>query len=126
MKQSRFYISLYIIFPFIFTGFAIFAAIVSYRLTKYSFVRGTDPVQPIFWFIVAISILAYASGFLLVRLILKPMEKFIEDTSKFPTISKAKKAKEKDWSVDKIQQYANVFDQVTSVFRHAGRHNLGK
>jgi len=123
MKQSRIYISLYIIFPFIFTGFTIFAAIVSYRLTKYSFMRGTDPVQPIFWFIVVISILAYASGFLLVRLILKPMEKFIEDTSKFPTISKAKKAKEKDWSVDKIQQYTNVFDQVTSVLsRIDARH----
>ena len=123
MKQSRIYISLYIIFPFIFTGFTIFAAIVSYRLTKYSFMRGTDPVQPIFWFIVVISLLAYASGFLLVRLILKPMEKFIEDTSKFPTISKAKKAKEKDWSVDKIQQYTNVFDQVTSVLsRIDARH----
>ena len=123
MKQSRIYISLYIIFPFIFTGFTIFAAIVSYRLTKYSFMRGTDPVQPIFWFIVVISLLAYVSGFLLVRLILKPMEKFIEDTSKFPTISKAKRAKEKDWSVDKIQQYTNVFDQVTSVLsRIDARH----
>jgi transcriptional regulator with PAS, ATPase and Fis domain len=123
MKQSRIYISLYIIFPFIFTGFTIFAAIVSYRLTKYSFMRGTDPVQPIFWFIVVISLLAYASGFLLVRLILKPMEKFIEDTSKFPTISKAKKAKKKDWSVDKIQQFTNVFDQVTSVLsRIDARH----
>jgi transcriptional regulator with PAS, ATPase and Fis domain len=123
MKQSRIYISLYIIFPFIFTGFTIFAAIVSYRLTKYSFMRGTDPVQPIFWFIAVISLLAYASGFLLVRLILKPMEKFIEDTSKFPTISKAKKAKEKDWSVDKIQQFTNVFDQVTSVLsRIDARH----
>ena len=123
MKQSRIYISLYIIFPFIFTGFTIFATIVSYRLTKYSFMRGTDPVLPIFWFIVVISLLAYGSGFLLVRLILKPMEKFIEDTSKFPTISKAKKAKEKDWSVDKIQQYTNVFDQVTSVLsRIEARH----
>jgi transcriptional regulator with PAS, ATPase and Fis domain len=123
MKQSRIYISLYIIFPFIFTGFTIFAAIVSYRLTKYSFMRGTDPVQPIFWFIVVISLLAYVSGFLMVRLILKPMEKFIEDTSKFPTISKAKKAKEKDWSVDKIQQFTNVFDQVTSVLsRIDARH----
>jgi transcriptional regulator with PAS, ATPase and Fis domain len=123
MKQSRIYISLYIIFPFIFTGFTIFAAIVSYRLTKYSFIRETDPVQPIFWFIVFISLLAYVSGFLMVRLILKPMEKFIEDTSKFPTISKAKKAKEKDWSVDKIQQFTNVFDQVTSVLsRIDARH----
>ena len=123
MKQSRFYISLYIIFPFIFTGFSIFAAIVSYRLTKYSFMRGTDPVQPIFWFIVVISVLAYAAGFLLVRLILKPMEKFIEDASKIPTLSKAQKAKKKDWSVDRIQQFTNVFDQVTSVLsRIDARH----
>jgi len=123
MKQSRFYISLYIIFPFIFTGFTIFAAIVSYRLTKYGIVRGTDPVQPVFWFIVVISLLVYASSFLLVRLILKPMEKFIEDTSKFPTFSDAKKAIKKDWSVDKIQQFTNVFDQVTSVLsRIDARH----
>ena len=123
MKQSRFYISLYIIFPFIFTGFTIFAAIVSYRLTKYGIVRGTDPVQPVFWFIVVISLLVYASSFLLVRLILKPMEKFIEDTSKFPTFSGAKKAIKKDWSVDKIQQFTNVFDQVTSVLsRIDARH----
>jgi len=123
MKQSRFYISLYIIFPFIFTGFTIFAAIVSYRLTKYGLVRGTDPVQPVFWFIVVISLLVYASSFLLVRLILKPMEKFIGDTSKFPTFSGAKKAIKKDWSVDKIQQFTNVFDQVTSVLsRIDARH----
>jgi transcriptional regulator with PAS, ATPase and Fis domain len=123
MKQSRFYISLYIIFPFIFTGFTIFAAIVSYRLTRYGLMRGTDTVQPVFWFIVSISLLAYASGFLLVRLILKPMEKFIEDTSKFPTFSGAKKAIKKDWSVDKIQQFTNVFDQVTSVLsRIDARH----
>ena len=123
MKQSRFYISLYIIFPFIFTGFTIFAVLVSYRLTKYGLMRGTDPVQPVFWFIVVISLLAYACGFLLVRLILKPMEKFIEDTSNFPTFSGAKKAKKKEWSVDKIQQFTNVFDQVTSVLsRIDARH----
>ena len=40
------------------------------------------------------------------------MEKFIADTSKFPTFSGAKKAIKKDWSVDKIQQFTNVFDQV--------------
>ena len=123
MKQSRFHISLYIIFPFIFTGFTIFAAIVSYRLTRYGLMRGTEPVQPVFWFIVAISLLAYASGFLLVRLILNPMEKFIEDTSKLPPFSGAKKAIKKDWSIDKIQQFTNVFDQVTSVLsRIDARH----
>jgi transcriptional regulator with PAS, ATPase and Fis domain len=123
VKQSRFYISLYIIFPFIFTGFTILAAIVSFRLTKYGMVHGLDPARPVFWFIIIISCLAYICGFALVRLILKPVEKFVEEASKFPSFSGAKKSKKKEWSVDKIEQFTNVFDQVTSVLsRIDARH----
>ncbi len=123
MKQSRFYISLYIIIPFIFTGFTIFAAIVSFRLTKYGLMNGLDPARPVFWFILVIGFLAYVAGFALVRIILKPVEQFVEKASKLPTFSAAKKAGKKDWSVDRIQQYSNVFDQVTSVLsRMDARH----
>ncbi len=123
MKHSRFYISLYIIFPFIFTGFTIFAAIVSFRLTKYGMVHGLDPARPVFWFIIVISCLAYICGFALVRLILKPVEKFVEEASKFSSFASSKKSKKKEWSVDKLQQFTNVFDQVTSVLsRIDARH----
>jgi transcriptional regulator with PAS, ATPase and Fis domain len=123
VKQSRFYISLYIIFPFIFTGFTILAAIVSFRLTKYGMVHGLDPARPVFWFIIIISCLAYICGFALVRLILKPVEKFVEEASKFPSFTGAKTSKKKEWSVDKIEQFTNVFDQVTSVLsRIDARH----
>ena len=118
MKHSRFYISLYIIFPFIFTGFTILAAIVSFRLTKYGMMHGLDPARPVFWFILVISCLAYVCGFALVRLILKPVEKFVAETSKFPSFGASKKSNNKEWSVDKIQQFTNVFDQVTSVLSH--------
>jgi len=77
VKQSRFYISLYIIIPFIFTGFTIFAAIVSFRLTKYGLMNGLDPARPVFWFILVIAFLAYVAGFALVRIILKPVELFV-------------------------------------------------
>ena len=123
MKHSRFYISLYIIFPFIFTGFTILAAIVSFRLTKYGMVHGLDPARPVFWFIIVISCLAYICGFALVRLILKPVEKFVAEASKYASFSSSKKTRKKDWSVDKIQQFTNVFDQVTSVLsRIDARH----
>ena len=123
MKHSRFYISLYVIFPFIFTGFAVFAAIVSFRLTKYGLMHGLDPARPVFWFIIIIGCLASVAGFVLVRIILKPVEDFIEKTSKFPSFSGASKKKKKDWSVDKIQQFTNVFNQVTSVLsRIDARH----
>jgi transcriptional regulator with PAS, ATPase and Fis domain len=123
VKHSRFYISLYVIFPFIFTGFTIFAAIVSFRLTKYGLMHGIEPARPVFWFIIIISCLAYALGFLLVRIILKPVENFIEKASKFSSFSVSKKSKKKDWSIDKIQQFTSVFDQVTSVLsRIDARH----
>jgi len=118
VKHSRFYISLYIIFPFIFTGFTILAAIVSFRLTKYGMMHGLEPARPVFWFILVISCLAYVCGFALVRLILKPVEKFVAEASKFPSFGASKKSKNKEWSVDKIQQFTNVFDQVTSVLSH--------
>ncbi len=123
MKQSRFYISLYVIIPFIFTGFTIFAAIVSFRLTKYAMMHGLEPARPVFWFILAISFFAYASGFVLVRLILKPVEEFVEKASKFPNLSVSKESGKKDWTVDRIQQFSHVFDQVTSVLsRVDARH----
>jgi transcriptional regulator with PAS, ATPase and Fis domain len=123
MKQSRFYISLYVIIPFIFTGFTIFAAIVSFRLTKYALMHELEPARPVFWFILAISFFAYASGFVLVRLILKPVEEFVEKASKFPNLSVSKESGKKDWTVDRIQQFSHVFDQVTSVLsRVDARH----
>jgi transcriptional regulator with PAS, ATPase and Fis domain len=123
VRQSRFYISLYVIIPFIFTGFTIFAAIVSFRLTKYSMLHGLDPARPVFWFILVIGLLAYAVGFAMVRIILKPVERFVENTANIPTLSVPKKAGKKDWSVDRIQQFSNVFDRVTSVLsRMDARH----
>jgi transcriptional regulator with PAS, ATPase and Fis domain len=123
VKQSRFYISLYVIIPFIFTGFTIFAAIVSFRLTKYGLMHGLEPARPVFWFILVIGFLAYAAGFAVVRIILKPVERFVEKAGSLPTLSVPKKAGKKDWSVDRIQQFSNVFDKVTSVLsRMDARH----
>ncbi|UCD82610.1 MAG: hypothetical protein JSW26_14630, partial [Desulfobacterales bacterium] len=123
MKQSRFYISLYIIIPFIFTGFTIFAAIVSFRLTKYGLMHGVAPERTVFWVIIIISFFAYACGFAMVRLILKPVEEFVAKASKFARLPGSKETKKKDWSVDRIQQFSSVFDQVTSVLsRMDARH----
>ena len=47
----------------------------------------------------------------------------MEKTSKFPSFSGSPPKKKKDWSVDKIQQFTNVFNQVTSVLsRIDARH----
>jgi len=123
LKQSRFYISLYVIIPFIFTGLSILASIISFRLTKYALARGADPAAPVFWFIVVLGIVAYFTGFMLVQFILRPVEKFVEKAEKIASISKNPSTGRKNWSMDKIEQFANVFDQVTSVLsRIDARH----
>jgi two-component system, NtrC family, response regulator AtoC len=124
MKHSRFYISLYIIIPFIFTGFTIFAAIVAFRLTKYGMMHGVEPARAVFWFIIVISFFAYVAGFAMVRLILKPVEDFIEKASKFAHFPGSPKTRKKDWSVDRIQQFSSVFDQVTSVLSRMDARNF--
>ncbi len=123
MRQSRFYISLYIIIPFIITGLTILGCIISFRLTKYSLVQGSDPAQPVFWFIIAVGILTFIIGFALVRFILKPVEQFVEKAAKLASISGDAADKKTEWSVDKIEQFASVFDRVTSVLsRMDARH----
>jgi transcriptional regulator with PAS, ATPase and Fis domain len=115
MKQSRFYISLYIIIPFIITGLTILAGVISFRLTKYSLGQGSDPAQPVFWFIILAAILTFVIGFSLVRFILKPVEQFVEKAVKLASISGGSAEKGKEWSVDKFEQFNTVFDRVTSV-----------
>jgi transcriptional regulator with PAS, ATPase and Fis domain len=115
MKHTRYHISLYIIIPFIFAGFSTFSAILAFRLTKQELARGADPATWIFWLIIAIGSLSFAAGFALVRLMLRPVEEFLEKASKLPALGAAAKPKSKrDWSVDKIEQFTSVVDRVTS------------
>ncbi|MEJ2731539.1 MAG: hypothetical protein P8185_24020, partial [Deltaproteobacteria bacterium] len=101
----------------------ILAAIISFRLTKYGLTHGIDPAQPVFWFIFIISIIAFGTGFMMVRFILKPVERFVEKARKLASISGEKTDSGKDWSIDKIEQFTSVFDRVTSVLsRMDARH----
>jgi transcriptional regulator with PAS, ATPase and Fis domain len=101
----------------------ILASIISFRLTKYSLGQGSDPAQPVFWFIIAIGTLTFIIGFALVRFILRPVEQFVEKAIKLASISGDPADKKKEWSVDKIEQFTSVFDRVTSVLsRMDARH----
>ena len=124
MRQLRFHISLYIIIPFIFSGFSIFSSLLTFRVTKYSLEQKAEPTTWVFWVIVAISVLSFAAGFSLVRFLLRPVEKFVEKASQLPAFNGAPPPKSrKDWSVDKIEQFTSVFDRVTSVLsRIEARH----
>jgi transcriptional regulator with GAF, ATPase, and Fis domain len=125
MKQPRFHISLYIIIPFIFAGFSIFSALLAFRLTKYGLENKADPSTWVFWLIILISALAFATGLAVVRFLLRPVEEFVEKASRLPAFGTAIKPKsKKDWSVDKLAQFTSVFDRVTSVLSHIDARHL--
>jgi transcriptional regulator with PAS, ATPase and Fis domain len=124
MKQSRYHISLYFLIPFIVSGLSIFSAIIAFRVTKYGLTRGAEPAAWVFWLIILIGVAAFGIGFAVVRFILRPVEEFVEKASRLPAFAGATKPKsKKDWSLDKIEHFASVFDQVTSVLsRMDARH----
>jgi len=114
-KHPRYHISLYIIIPFIYAGFTILAAIVSYSLTRYDLIHGIGFKNPVFWATALVGFFASLSGFMLLRLMLRPVEKFVEKARNLPNFSSTENNKESDRSLDQIQKFTNVFNQVTSV-----------
>jgi len=122
-KHPQYHISLYIIIPFIYAGFTILAAIVAYSLTRYDLVHGIGFKNPVFWATALVGFFASLSGFVLVRLMLKPIEKFMEKAKSLSNISGAENRKESDRSLDQIQKFTNVFDQVTSVLSRIDARN---
>jgi len=114
-KHPQYHISLYVIIPFIYAGFTILAAIVAYSLTRYDLIHGIGFKNPVFWATALVGLFASVAGFVLVRLMLKPMEQFVEKAKNLPNISSAENQKESDRSLDQIQKFTNVFNQVTSV-----------
>jgi len=114
-KLPSFHVSLYIIIPFIIMGFAVLGAIVSSTLTKHYEISSLGRGAPVLWATVVIGILAFVAGVVLIRLILKPVEQFVEKAKKLTPISGAEKRSKHDQTGDQIQQFTHIFNQVTSV-----------
>ena len=111
----RYHVSLYIIIPFIIMGFAVLAAIVSSSLAGFATGQGPVRNELVFWATAVIGLLAFIAGVVLIRLILRPVEQFVERARKLTPMPTAAEKKLHDSSSDQIQQFTQVFDQVTNV-----------
>ena len=122
-----FHISLYIIIPFIIMGFTVLAALVTLNLTRYQTVSNIGFGSPLFWTVSLIAMSAFIAGVLLVRLILKPVESFVEKARQLAPISDNNNPIQTKTAGDQIQQFTYVFDQVASVLsRMESRHYFPK
>ena len=119
-RQQQFHISLTIIVPFIIMGFAVLASIISSNITQYYSDSGSR--NPLLWSTVLIGALAFISGFVVIRIILKPVEQFVAKARKLTPLGHQNNS-DKGANGNEIQKFSYVFDQVTGVLsRLESRH----
>ncbi len=116
MDSLRYHISPYVIIPVVFAGFATIATIVSFRITEYCLVHEIAPLWPISGWALLISMASFICSLLILRLILRPVEKFIREAEQLPIISAS--AKSSSTSGDELQRFSQVFSQVADALGH--------
>ena len=115
MKKTRFYISLYIIIPIIFAGIALFSAVMGFRVTEYCVGNGIDSKWPVLWSAAILGVVAFFCGLAVVRLILKPVERFVKKAEQLPAIAGTDSEREREKSRDDLEHFSQIFEQVTDI-----------
>src|SRR4030042_3365664 len=115
MKKKYYYISLYIFVPIIFSGMAIFSTIIAFRITSEAMKKAADLFWPILSLLLIIAVLAFFCGMILVRFLLRPVERFVRNAEQLPALARGQ-AENGDWRQgDELQRFTAIFDQVTGV-----------
>lgn len=123
MKEIRFNISLYIIIPLIFAGIALLSTIVAYHITGHYLRNGMDPQWPVAFWAVVMMALTFISGFLIAKMLLGPLERFVKNTEKLGILRKTDEEK-RATKKDDMERFALVFDQVTELLSRVESRKL--
>lgn len=115
MKRKHLRISLYFLVPAIFSGLSIIAVIITYRITAYYQLLGIDPFVGLFWTGMVMALLSFVTGFLIFRLLLKPVLRFVKATEKMPSITRTSTNDDDHNSSEEIKRIEKIFDQVTTI-----------
>jgi transcriptional regulator with GAF, ATPase, and Fis domain len=112
--KHRYNVSLYILIPIIFSGMSVLTGIIAFQFSKY-YPKGGKLLsgEIAVWAVVVIGV-TFLCGFIITRLILSPMRKFVEQAEKMPFFSKSL-AERKSLNVNEIDHFNLVFKEVTSL-----------
>lgn len=115
MKQTRFYVSLYVIVPIIFAGLVSLSVTVPFRVIEYCIKHGLDFKWPVFWSVIIICSIAFGCGLVVTRFILRPVERFVKRAKELPIMATPDVESDQRGSMDHMDHFARVFEQVTDV-----------
>ena len=115
MKRKDIYISLYVLVPAIFSGISVITVIVAYRITSRYPETGVAPDTQIIWLVAATAAFTFACSYLIIRLILKPIFRFIKTAKNLPVMSQPPEAENISSSPENIEYLDRFLDQVTTI-----------
>ncbi len=126
MKTSRYYyISLYIIVPVILSGIAVLSAILAFQLAGYQLTqRAVDISGPFLLWVLSIGAVTFLCSWLLVWLLLRPSNLFVQRASQLPILSGQVKPREERSKGDELQHFTRIFEQVTDVLSKVDARRL--
>jgi len=111
MKDSRYHISLYVIVPIIFAGYATLSSILIYRLVLYCIKHNLAPGPPVMWGSIIVAVVGFFCGFLIVWAILRPLKAFIRNAQ--AVLPETEESGEKPKG--QLEEWEKVFKRVTTV-----------
>jgi two-component system, NtrC family, response regulator AtoC len=114
MNQKKFYINLYVLFPLIYSGISIAGIILAYQLIGYSLKGNTANTFSIFALIALIGFITYFLGYLIMRIVLKPVEHFFQKTQEMP-IFENYHLESSGKIIDDVKEIEKAFVNVASI-----------
>lgn len=122
MKDTQFHISFYVIIPLIFSGFAVLASTLTFRVTQLALRNNGDPGQAVLITLIIVTIVGFACGLLIVRIILKPVREFIRNATAVLETDEA--PLEPRRGRDQLDEWNDFFKRVTSVLSMVDARSL--
>jgi len=116
MKKTRIHVSLYILIPVIFSGISIIDTIITYRLMARGAGDGADTFLYITIWAIVSGALTFMCAFLILWILLKPLEDFIRNTESLNLITPSHVEEVPEGKPrDEVQRFKHVLSQVTNL-----------
>ncbi len=114
MNKNKFYINLYILIPVIYSGITIIGIILTYQLLNQYENNNQISSLGLVYLITAIGFLTFLISSLILRILLKPLEQFINKAQKIPILKNSPLVKQESIT-DDLDKITMVFDNVANI-----------
>jgi transcriptional regulator with GAF, ATPase, and Fis domain len=112
MKDIQYHISFYVIVPLIFSGFAVLASTLTFRVTQAALRSQADPGRAVLITLIIVAAVGFACGLVIVRIILKPVRDFIRNATAVLQVEDDDSPNRR--KRDQLDEWTSVFTRVTS------------